>query len=467
VKQIFIAWSGQRGKAVASALHSSLGRELIELRAQVQLVFSPESKAGTEWRKLLIEEQLPSSSLLIVVIEPTSLTSSWVGLEAGVVYALRPSATEPRILPVILTDALDSTLGTPFEMINHVTLSPTGTKRILEAVLSIGDVDPGERALKLAVEIVHNAMAHAWEQERIDELASHHELMASIQMILSNYVNFGLLTPDDRARFDSLCGRPLRQDVFEELADIVRLIRSCMAAGHDEDFRALSFDWAFENLIKETRQHLDEIDGGRVPVRDRSTVRDFWLNSVFGRARSSIWTTNFAELGENMGNTATTSNLAGQRDAIKRGVNVTRLFVYNPDMKEEEAERRRSVMREQLAIGITILVVSEAEFKLADEDCDAVRRIGSKDFMIIDGKHLYITTPGKEAIQAELISGQRYPARLKSAKQLQADLLGRADQLNNANIDAFPKVNASELDVHNTEPTIGDRMPVPNESLPS
>lgn len=237
----------------------------------------------------------------------------------------------------------------------------------------------------------------------------------------------GDITEDD-ARDASLVG---------ELSEIARLYHECLGQG---EFGQLAAEWALQHLIADTRQRLMEIVSGRLSVQNRAPVRDFWLHSVFGRAHTNIWTTNLGKPGANMGGIADPHMLEAQVEARSRGVNITRLFVYDPDMQEWEVLHRRTVMHKQLEAGVDVRAITTPEFVRRANAENATRRIGSADFMIIDDAYVYLTFPDvTDDIAASLLDGRQHAARLQAARSFRQVLDGCADRVTMESLGRFPE----------------------------
>lgn len=221
-----------------------------------------------------------------------------------------------------------------------------------------------------------------------------------------------------------------------ELSAIVGLYQECLTQG---EFGQLSAEWALEHLIVDARLRLQEITSGRLPVRNRAPVRSFWHHSVFGRAAESVWTTNVGKPGATIGGTRDPQLLAAQEAAQKRGVSITRLFVFDPDMTAAEAEERRRVMHSQIEANIRVLVMPEWEFRNKANAENATMRIGSDDFMIVDERFVYLTFPDEsDAIEAALLDGQRHVRRLEAALEFRYVLEAWAAPMTADGIESFP-----------------------------
>lgn len=144
-----------------------------------------------------------------------------------------------------------------------------------------------------------------------------------------------------------------------------------------------------------------------------------------------------------MGGSPDQQLLAAQEAAINRGVEVTRIFVYNPVMGSEETAQRRKLMRRQIEVGINVRAITEQDFRTKSDTYNAKKKIGSDDFMIIDDEFVYLTMPDEtDDIEATLFDGQQHHARLAAAKLFRGVLDDWADVVTEANVDRFPELPA-------------------------
>jgi hypothetical protein len=92
---IFVGWSGDRSKSVATALRSFLSRVNRQWKPWVSHV---DIAAGTRWRDEL-SKSLDTATSAVVCLSPAALASPWVQFETG---ALRVSPHCARICPYLI-----------------------------------------------------------------------------------------------------------------------------------------------------------------------------------------------------------------------------------------------------------------------------------------------------------------------------------------------------------------------------
>lgn len=438
---VFISWSGNRGNLLAALLYNMIRSTLREHSVEAEVKFSPVShEIGNAWREQL-EEELATSKFGILLLDPGALRSFWVAFETGFLAANRA-----RLFPLVLSESLSPVRGTPFESLQCAVFSVKGFEQLLNSLSgALGDFLE-TNAVTLLAQSMHAQAAVVWEEIQSNERGSGVQMLKEIKKIVEDYTEFGLVEDDVANQVIDLlsCSRrrvPEQEtSLLEELSAIARLFQECGSPANG-DFGDMATAWALKNLIIDAHQRLREVTHGKLSVRNRAPVREFWLNSVFGRARSTVWTTNVAKPGANMGGALDRNLLGAQGRAVERGVRITRLFVYDPEMSIEEAELRRSLIRRQIDLSIDVRVITRAEFRIKAVAENATRRIGSDDFMVIDDQYLYLTFPDENNdIEAILLNGRSHSREIEAARAFKEVLEAWADKITHDNLERFPSL---------------------------
>lgn len=448
---VFISWSGQRCESIARTFYQLIQDVFREIDRPVHIAFSPLSQTvGVDWRSQL-EDNLAQCDFGLILLDPASLRSAWVAYEAGVLAGGVGRAREGfRLFPLLLCESLQPVRGTPFESLHCAVLSPQGLEQLFEALFRVSSDTVPKSVVALLAKDGHERVARDWDHIRTEEARTGAGLALALKEMIQEYAAFQLIddsTADQLGHLLSASRERLPKvdtSLARELAEIARLFHECGSSDNGE-FGLLATQWAVRNLIIDAKQRLSEITLGRLPIRNRAPVREFWRDSVFGRARESVWTTNVAKPGANMGGAPDRQLLAAQEAAIQRdpSVRVTRLFVYDPGMSSEEAEQRRILMRRQIEIDINVLVITHADFRTKSDAENAYRRIGSDDFMIIDDQFLYLTIPDEtDEIEATLLNGRQHLGKLEAARAFKDVLEAWADTVTTGNVDRFPNIPA-------------------------
>lgn len=445
---IFVSWSGARGQRVAAVLHRTLTEAFREAERPIEVVFSPlAQRVGGDWR-LQLDSLLATCDIGVVVLDPRALKSPWVAYEAGALSARTGEKPGIRLLAVLLNDSAGPLAGTPYDAFQCALLTKEGFERLFES-LFIATGEPPARPMLVA--LAHRAYEHVasiWSEIRDGEAVSGSGLQEALADDIRRFRAFGLLASADAAAYTELSAVSRGQftsvdtSLLREMGEIARLFGECAERSHG-DFGPLAIEWAVKNLLLDSKEQLSEIGRGRLPVRNRAPVREFWLESIFGRVSTSVWTTNVATPGANMGGSPDRHLLEAQASAIRRGVAVTRVFVYNPSMSSDEAAQRRNLMRRQIEIGIDVRVITEQDFRTKSDAENARKRIGSDDFMVIDNEFVYLTTPDEtDNIEATLFDGRQHHTRLAAARAFRDVVNGWADSVTERNVDRFPELPA-------------------------
>ncbi len=436
---VFISWAGSRGKVLAQHLYDALDETFHAYGLSADIKFSPVSQQiGSAWRQQL-EDALQASKFGILLLDPAALRSFWVAFETGYF-----AANDARLFPLVLAESLDPVRGTLFESVQCAVLSPHDMEQLFRALSSAMADFLEESAIPPLAESCYTRLVDAWKDIQAVERETGDGLSAAFKRVIADYRGFALIDEASAKNFANLLGTSrmrfpmLQTSLFAELSAISALFDECISQ-ENCDFGEMAATWALKNLIIDARERLRDVTHGRLSIRNRAPVREFWLNSVFGRATTSIWTTNVAKPGANMGGALDRNLLDAQDVAIKRGVSVTRLFVYSPEMGSDEAEHRRMLIRRQIDIGIDVRVITHADFRIKADAENATRRIGSDDFMIIDDEYLYLTFPDEnDDIEAILLDGRRHFRNIEAARAFKTVLESWADVVTSENIERFP-----------------------------
>jgi hypothetical protein len=123
---IFLSWSGESSKAVASALHEWLS--LVFPDASFWLS-TRDIQAGERWGSEL-DRQLESTHFGIVCVVQGNLLAPWLLFEAG---ALSKSVTAGRVVPYCFGLAPDEVTG-PLSRFQSVSADEAGTRKLVETI---------------------------------------------------------------------------------------------------------------------------------------------------------------------------------------------------------------------------------------------------------------------------------------------------------------------------------------------
>src|SRR5262249_6663749 len=126
--KIFISWSGDRSKKVASALKMWL-RDVFQ-GIPIQALMSDQNiLAGARWESEL-EKMLNECKLGIICLTPESLQSPWLTFEAG---ALSTAITGSRVIPYRF-ELRSADLGPPLSQFQDVSADEQGTFKLVQSI---------------------------------------------------------------------------------------------------------------------------------------------------------------------------------------------------------------------------------------------------------------------------------------------------------------------------------------------
>ncbi len=147
--KVFISWSGERSKSVATAL-----KEWIPLTLQYchPWVSDKDISAGDRWAQTIATE-LESSNFGILCITPENLTSEWILFEAG---ALSKSMQDAKVIPVLYGLELSDLTG-PLSQFQALKTDMDGILNLAKAINSASE----EKAPK---ETIEKLVPVLWDQ---------------------------------------------------------------------------------------------------------------------------------------------------------------------------------------------------------------------------------------------------------------------------------------------------------------
>lgn len=157
---IFISWSGQLSKHVASHLKSYLIK-LFEQEKPKVFMSDETIQPGEEWYKS-IEKNILRADLCIIVLTKENLDSRWINFEAGAIAIRR------KVVPVVpfLADLSKAELGSPLNQRQCIQLEETNSfYKLAEEVCRVGKFKIPTRRLKALV----SAIAPTFFEKTIDE----------------------------------------------------------------------------------------------------------------------------------------------------------------------------------------------------------------------------------------------------------------------------------------------------------
>jgi hypothetical protein len=455
--RVVISWAGRSGKQLGKVFYDALNTTAHDLNVAVEAVYSPVNIAtGDQWRSKL-RDILRDVDFGVVLIDPAALNSLWVAYEAGFLDGNSDAGSSPpTVHPFVFSSDMTSIAATPFDSLQCAAPTREHLEEFCRTILThASDGSPRADHVDTLTDALYRPLEDEWARIRAEESSTLEQLRRSLSVLIDSYEHFRLIEPKMVVVLKNLL-TALRPDLPQsskgttlayELSEIAKFFTESadeMEDPADAEFSSLATDWAINHLIVYAHEQLTDIANGRLPVKNRAPVRHFWQHSVFGRAKHEIWTTNVGKPGDTMG--ATRYLLDAQAKARARDVLITRVFVYNPKMSEDEASDRRLLMKRQIETGIDVRVISDKNFETKADSENAQRNIGSTDFMIIDGVHVYLTYPAEnDEIWAEYVNGTRHSAVRDAALAFRHVIDYWSRRITRHNVDEFPRLQAERM----------------------
>jgi hypothetical protein len=122
---IFLSWSGTRGRSLAEALNDWLPR----LRPEWRTWVSSRQKRGTDWRAALFEH-ITAAEASVLCLTCDSITSRWLAFEAGM---LSRRANAPLVIYGFDINA-DELSGTPLARLPLFSATEAGTRELIRTL---------------------------------------------------------------------------------------------------------------------------------------------------------------------------------------------------------------------------------------------------------------------------------------------------------------------------------------------
>lgn len=124
--KVFISWSGERSKAIASALRDFIPDALQDVETWMS---EHEIAAGSRWANELTEA-LEGSSFGIICLTPENLTAPWLLFEAG---SLSKSIDNSRVIPYLFNLG-PADVQFPLAQFQGAVADQPGTLKLLEGI---------------------------------------------------------------------------------------------------------------------------------------------------------------------------------------------------------------------------------------------------------------------------------------------------------------------------------------------
>jgi len=165
---------------------------------------------------------------------------------------------------------------------------------------------------------------------------------------------------------------------------------------NEKDFFDESIDTMCHSFIlktlERTREDLKGLQGYSLPI-SRDYVKEFWLDSIM-KESESVWATNIEDFSKSHGRQLKAELLKAQAKAILKGTQIKRIFIYSIEEVIDKQKRQKlfDVMLSQSLIGIQVYAIEDNLFNSFIEKEGGIDAIGGgRDFIVINGRALYIT----------------------------------------------------------------------------
>ena len=302
---------------------------------------------GGDWLNN-INTRLAQSKAVIVLSTPASLERPWIWFEVGASWSRMERAKgKVRILPVCVPEVDTASLPEPLCRLQAMSLgNPVETRLLFQELIDLfgfGTLEHFRYATIKENLPRYPALPGSAVRSPLGSdagLATDAPASSAVRQVPPRGIAASQQAGQGWPRSSST-----NSTLTDELAEITRLYEILSATG---PFGDLVTPWAVDHIVGDARARLAHVVAAeQLSVEHRAHVQGFWTDAVFGRARTSVWTTNVGKPGDNLGGSDDSHLLAIQASAQQHGLVITRLFVYDAAMDPSEAEIRRQIMHNQ------------------------------------------------------------------------------------------------------------------------
>ena len=184
-----------------------------------------------------------------------------------------------------------------------------------------------------------------------------------------------------------------QSELLEQVADSILLMQQATASltaelanrdMKDSPYATLP-DELTASLLGESTKAMTGYREGETPTETVHPVRQLW-NLCVSKARTSIQATNLVTP-EFTNSSSTQAALNLQRDAIERGVEITRVYLLSRDLSRAVLDEVRNLVHRQLAVGINVQLIDRNLFETRVN----FSKLQTPDFIIFDDEIVYAT----------------------------------------------------------------------------
>ncbi|MGB7449785.1 MAG: toll/interleukin-1 receptor domain-containing protein [Ornithinimicrobium sp.] len=200
---VFISWSGERSKEVASTLKKWIEEEY----DLVSVFFSDDSIEAGQRGIREIHEGLHDADAAVVVVTSESMTSAWVNYEVGVMsgYFKESAGQQRKVIPVLVDLDSPAQMEGPIRDFQAVTLDRKGLLKMLESINLAINVPPSkaeqklERSWERLEPLLEEAKTHVGADSRTSRASSARESKRTVEEMVTEVLE--LVREQSRLQF--------------------------------------------------------------------------------------------------------------------------------------------------------------------------------------------------------------------------------------------------------------------------
>ncbi|MEP0265241.1 TIR domain-containing protein [Dokdonia sp.] len=401
--KVFISKSGRDGGHVATLIKNFLNNHFSEY---VNVFTSEEIAIGVNWKKKIIE--VKEMDCLITLLDHSFMDSEWCRFEFGcfVGAQLNEEKIESNLYPIKIGDFFESDIIKDYQI---KSFDEDFFKSLFKRIYEDFNIKQSDKRYKLWSEDVKQLIDDfnkgiSDSENSYENIDMFHK---SINVDIHKAGKKNNLGKEGITIYKEYWGYASDLSITSHLSDIGNALKQSERPNlHDKgNWKNIWKDIA-EQQVKSLTNNLTKINGRTINIFDTYHITHFWTKEIMTRVSQTIWTTNLR--GTN-GRKNKNEFIDVQKKAIKRGVSISRVFVFSPE-DNQDCNDLKKVIKEQLEVGILVYIITQENFNKSIDN--AVHETTILDFMIIDNQYAYKTIIDRESYFIKELKFEDYDKEL-------------------------------------------------------
>ena len=390
--RIFISKSGAVGNRVAYILKNTFLNNAFGKK--VQAFTSDDIPPGASWVDHLTAEG-SGADIFIALVDEFFNASAWCNLEVGCFLGARSGIREQILYPIKIDEYAGNGVfpDKQFRQFDKKLL-----RELVVEIFNLNKTPDHQRAIPQD-EISKALKAFDRRREVYDDgtqvLSKGNKLAEFHRRVNESIVRLGAIysiSGYNLSKYKEFWSYAANPKITDSLRDIGNAI--VQSRRHQHESGKWSNIWEKMTLyqIQIAAGNLSKVSSKSINILDTHAITNFWIKIIMPNTGETIWTTNLP--GTN-GRKPGRAYLKPQEEAIRNGVTITRVFVFDPT-DSDDCTRLRRVIEDQVDAGIDVYVITQSDFAEAIDNSPQ-HTTSTLDFMIIDERYTYKTILDKKS----------------------------------------------------------------------